>query len=442
MKSSYFAFKPFSKKQRQILNWWTASSPVNDYDGIIADGSIRSGKTISMSLSYVMWAMENFNNYNFGMCGKTISSFRRNVLMTLKLMLKSRGYKVTDRRSDNLIVVENDKAINYFYIFGGKDESSQDLIQGITLAGVFFDEVALMPQSFVNQATGRCSVEGSKMWFNCNPSYPDHWFNKEWILMHQEKNLLYLHFTMDDNLSLSEKIKERYKSMYSGVFYQRYIQGLWVNAEGLIFRYFAENPQRFLFSEVDIEKNEYGRIKNGFRNLIIGVDFGDNGSKYSFCCTGFRNGFNDLYVVDEADIEKSNGIDSEKMCREFIQFYKRVLIKWGQPNWIFCDSASNTLINTLRSACYKEGLDSSIIRGVVKNEISERPLLVDLLLTTGRLHINSNCTNLIYALKSLVWDDKKKDIPKDENIGNINDYWDSFCYTFITHSAYIELERG
>ena len=160
-----------------------------------------------MCLSFVMWSMSNFDGQNFGMCGKTIGSFRRNVLFWLKLMLRSRGYSVTDHRADNLLVVSRGDVENFYYIFGGKDERSQDLVQGITLAGVFFDEVALMPESFVNQATGRCSVDGSKMWFNCNPDGPYHWFKQNWINKCKEKNILYLHFTMDDNLSLSEKIK-------------------------------------------------------------------------------------------------------------------------------------------------------------------------------------------------------------------------------------------
>ena len=229
-----FHFSPFSKKQKQVLTWWCKESPVHSKDGIIADGAIRSGKTISMSLSFVMWAMNSFSGNNFAMCGKTIGSFRRNVLFWLKLMLRSRGYSVTDHRADNLLTIRKDGKENYFYIFGGKDERSQDLIQGITLAGVFFDEVALMPESFVNQATGRCSVKGSKFWFNCNPDGPYHWFKVNWIDKCAEKNILYLHFTMDDNLSLDEEIKARYRSMYVGVFFKRYIMGLWAAAEGII----------------------------------------------------------------------------------------------------------------------------------------------------------------------------------------------------------------
>ena len=86
-----FKFKPFSRKQRKIMNWWCNGSPVKDSDGIIADGAIRSGKTVSMSLSFVLWAMASFNGQNFGMAGKTIGSFRRNVLFWLKIMLKGRG---------------------------------------------------------------------------------------------------------------------------------------------------------------------------------------------------------------------------------------------------------------------------------------------------------------------------------------------------------------
>ncbi len=240
-----FEFKPFSEKQKKVLTWWCKDSPVREKEGIIADGAIRSGKTLCMSLSFVIWAMSTFNMQNLGMAGKTIGSFRRNVLFWLKLMLKSRGYQVSDHRSDNMIVISKGDVTNFFYIFGGKDERSQDLIQGITLAGMFFDEVALMPESFVNQATGRCSVSGSKFWFNCNPDSPSHWFKTNWIDDAEKKKLIYLHFTMDDNLSLTKEIKDRYKAMYSGVFYSRYILGLWVIAEGLVYGMFNEERNVF-----------------------------------------------------------------------------------------------------------------------------------------------------------------------------------------------------
>lgn len=261
-----FKFRPFSRKQRQVLNWWCENSPVRSSDGIIADGAIRSGKSLSMSLSFVLWGMTRFNGNSFAMCGKTVGSFRLNVLFWLKLMLYGRGFECVEHRTENLLVVTRGGVTNYFYIFGGRDERSQDLIQGITLAGVFLDEVALMPESSVNQATGRCSVDGSAMWFNCNPSYPSHWFKTEWIDKAADKNLLYLHFTMDDNLSLSESVKERYKTMYSGVFYDRYIKGIWTLAEGLIYPMYQD-----AIEDIPLDDNSNPQIAEQY---IMSIDYG------------------------------------------------------------------------------------------------------------------------------------------------------------------------
>lgn len=135
---------------------------LKDYEAIICDGSVRAGKTVVMSLSYVLWSMTQFNGQQFGMAGKTIGSFRRNVLRPLRSMLESEGYLIRDSRSDNMVTISKNGHTNYYFIFGGKDEASQDLVQGITLAGFFFDEVALMPQSFVNQATAGVQLQVQK----------------------------------------------------------------------------------------------------------------------------------------------------------------------------------------------------------------------------------------------------------------------------------------
>ena len=236
-----FKWQPLSPKQFNIFSWWNSGSKYSDMDGIIADGSIRSGKTVAMGTSFIMWAMESFEGEKFAICGKTLGALRRNVLSPMQNVLPDMGYEISESRLENKWTVRHGDNVNTFYLFGGKDESSQNLIQGVTLAGVLFDEVALMPESFVNQATARCSVEGSKWWFNCNPSTPFHWFKVNWIDRKEEKNLLYLHFELDDNRSLSEHIKDRYRSMYQGVFYRRYILGEWVAAEGIIYDMFSED---------------------------------------------------------------------------------------------------------------------------------------------------------------------------------------------------------
>lgn len=228
-------FKPFSKKQLKVLSWWKVDGIKDKYDAIIADGSVRSGKTVSMSISFLIWAMDTFSDCNFAICGKTVRSCRRNVIKPLINMMKHR-YDIKDKRSENSLTVSKKGKTNTFYIFGGKDESSQDLIQGVTLAGVLLDEVALMPRSFVEQALARCSVEGARFWFNCNPDNPNHWFYQEWVLKAEDKHALRLKFLMDDNLSLSDKVKQRYYSLYQGTFFRRFILGEWVIAEGLVYQ--------------------------------------------------------------------------------------------------------------------------------------------------------------------------------------------------------------
>ena len=231
-------FVPFSKKQLAVLNWWCKSSSEHSKNGIICDGAVRSGKTLCMSLSFVSWAFYTFSNTSFALCGKTIASLRRNVVTPLIPILNELGFSCDYKISRNYLEISREGRVNRFYLFGGRDESSASLIQGMTLGGVLLDEVALMPRSFVEQALARCSLDGSKYFFNCNPEHPYHWFYLEWIQKVEEKNILYLHFTMEDNPSLSRSVIDRYKSLYSGAFYERFIEGKWVTADGLVYPMF------------------------------------------------------------------------------------------------------------------------------------------------------------------------------------------------------------
>lgn len=425
IKKAVFKFKPFSKKQKKILTWWMDNSPVKDKEGIIADGAIRSGKTLSMSLSYVMWAMETFDQQNLGMCGKTIGSFRRNVLFWLKLMLKARGYKVKDQRADNLVTITKNGKVNYFYIFGGKDESSQDLIQGITLAGVFFDEVALMPESFVSQATGRCSVDGSKFWFNCNPGGPYHWFKVEWIDKIKEKNIIYLHFTMDDNLSLTEKIKERYRSMYSGVFFKRYILGLWVMAEGVIYDMFNEDTHKI--TTVDRIYQEY----------YVSIDYGtQNPTTFSLwgkCKDGKYKGkwikVKEYYYDGRKEGKQKTDEEYYKDLEKFIgnKKIKAVIV----------DPSAASFIATIK----KYGKYS--VRKA-KNDVIEGIRNVSTAISNVMIVFNDCCTNTFREFYSYIWDEKATERGEDKPIKQNDHCMDAdryFVNTIIFGNKSIEFLR-
>ena len=227
----------FSPKQRQVLLWWCAPA-TQEHDAVICDGAVRSGKTLCMGASFVCWAMARFEGRAFALCGKTIQSVRRNLLYDLLPLLRQLGFECRERVSANQMTVRVGGRENVFHLFGGKDEGSADLIQGLTLAGVLLDEVVLMPRSFVEQACARCSVEGAKLWFSCNPEGPEHWFYREWVCRAQERGALYLHFTMEDNPSLSPAVRRRYAKLFRGSFYRRFVLGQWVAAQGLVYDFF------------------------------------------------------------------------------------------------------------------------------------------------------------------------------------------------------------
>ena len=228
----------FSAKQRRAMNWWLPGGPDGSREAIVCDGAVRSGKTLAMGLGFFLWAQASFHGRRFALCGKTIGALRRNVLAELVPRLTELGAKFQERRSENRLTVTLGGRTNDYYLFGGRDEAAAGMIQGMTLAGVLMDEVALMPRSFVEQACARCSVTGSKLWFNCNPAGPNHWFYREWILGGEKRNCLHLHFTMEDNPSLSPEIRERYERLYTGIFYRRFVLGQWAQAEGRVYDFF------------------------------------------------------------------------------------------------------------------------------------------------------------------------------------------------------------
>ena len=250
----------------QVLSTHQIKHPYSRYDALICDGAVRSGKTSLMVVAFIDWAMREFSGQRFGICGKTVGSAVENMAIPyLSMSYAKERYALKWRRSQKILEVRQGRRVNYFEVFGGRDESSFALIQGRTLAGVLLDEVVLMPESFVNQALARCSVEGARMWFSCNPGNPSHWFKKEWIDKRKERGALYLHFEMTDNPSLSQKTLERYQAMYSGVFYDRYIRGLWVAAEGLVYPMF-EQSRHVLEEEPETEGDYYVSCDYGVQN--------------------------------------------------------------------------------------------------------------------------------------------------------------------------------
>lgn len=404
-----FTWFPFSKKQKKILTWWVPkNSPVADRDAIIADGAVRSGKTVIMSLSFVIWATETYSNQKFGLAGKTIESFKRNVWTVLKPLLILRGYRIKAVAGmKNAYTISRKGVANDYYIFGGKDEASQSLVQGFTAAGFFFDEVALMPESFVNQAVARCSVEGAKLWFNCNPEGPFHWFKTEWIDKLVEKNAYRIQFSLDDNPSLSENRKNFYKRNFSGVFYQRYILGMWAVAEGIIYSMFTNKTMVIKSVPKDVK----------IISKWIGVDYGQsNATTFLLCGLGSDD---KLYVLDEY-YHSGKDSDIQKSPKAYSNEYFKWLIKNGEVDkegtrypvrkeYTFIDPSAKGFILQL----HEDG-ERSIRQA--DNDVKRGIEMVSSIIENDMFRVLAQCKNTIKELNSYSWDPKAQARGEDKPI--------------------------
>lgn len=406
--------RTFSKKQRIVFTWWKNNSP--DFDGIICDGAIRSGKTSCMALSFVIWASVNFQLRSFAFCGKTISSLKRNMLEELIPRLESLGFSVKNFPSKNYLDISLGLKTNRFYIFGGKDEGSSALIQGITLAGVLLDEVALMPRTFVEQAAARCSVKGSKLWFNCNPDNSYHWFKKEWIDKRKEKHLLYIHFSLKDNPSLSKAVIERYKRLYSGAFYKRFVLGQWSNTSGAVYPMFS------------YEKNTFSTPPERFDRYAVSCDYGTV-NPASFGLWGEYNGC--WYRIDEYYYNSRE----KGFQRTDEEHYKALekLCRGMEIEMIICDPSAASFIE-----CVKRHGRFKITQG--KNDVISGIRKVSDALKSGKIKISAKCEDTLREFSLYHWDERAgADCPVKENDHAMDDirYFVTYFYNQSNSSFFV-----
>ena len=254
-----------------------------------------------------------------------------------------------------------------------------------------FDEAALLVRSFVEQALARCSVEGSKFWFNCNPEFPKHWFYTEWIQKRKEKNALYLHFTMQDNPSLSKEMIKRYESLYSGTFYERFVLGKWVAAEGLVYPF---------MSDITAFCDE---PKGGFDEYVVSCDYGTV-NPASFGLWGRQSTV--WYRIDEYYFD-SRREGNQKTDEEH---YEGLLKLVGDRNVerITVDPSAASFIELVRRkgkfAVYPA--ENNVLDGIRR---------VSTALKQGEIKICRACTDIIREFGLYRWDSNGRDAPIKEN---------------------------
>lgn len=396
------------EKQLQILQF-----RFSDYSYLICDGAVRSGKTSLMMVGFVDDAMTRFNGRRFGICGKTVDSATKNIVQPyMAMQYAQKSYRIKWSRTDKTMTVSKGGITNVFEVFGGKDESSYALIQGRTLAGCLIDEVVLQPRSFVDQAMIRCSVTGAKVWFSCNPAAPSHWFYTDWIKKADkgEINAKHIHFVLRDNPGLSEETIQRYEKSFSGVFYQRYVLGEWVAAEGLVYPFFSAGQDTYLF---------HGDASHVDGQFYVSIDYGTHNP----CSMG-------LWVIHNGKALriKESYFDSraERVQRTDEEHYAELerLTKGYYIQAVVVDPSAASFIETIR----RHGrylvipADNDVLNGI---------RCVASLMQAGLVTIHESCTASRREFGLYSWDDKaKEDRVVKENDHAMDDIR-YFCYTIL-----------
>lgn len=418
----------------------------------VAEGGKRGGKNVLATLAFCT-LLENHKNKMFLVAGVSVAAAKLNILDCDGYGLlnyfegRCREGKYKDR---DCVYVQTKAGEKIVLVSGGGKDGDEKLIKGNTYGMAYVTEANECHQKFLKEVFDRTiSSSDRKIFHDLNPKEPEHWYYTEILDFHEEQHeedaeygYNYGHFTLVDNMSLSdEKIRTVLKTYRKGtVWYSRDILGLRTVAEGIIFRYFAENDEPYLFDDDEIFDKE-GRLKVSFSKITMGIDFGGNGSKTTFYLMGYLNRYRNFRGLEEDDLPVTQDIDAKAICDKFIEFYRMAIEKYGHVDWIFPDSASPTMINSLRAAAKEAGLPWKNIKGCRKNKVEDRPRTVDLLFISGRLKINERCVQMRKAIGSLRWDEEHPNIPEDKNIGNCNDWWDAFCYCLLDFIEFIDLVR-
>ena len=392
----------FSQKQLEVLAF-----PYTKYKALVCDGAIRSGKTSVMMWAFIDWAMKNFNGKRFGICGKTVDSAIKNVVEPfLQMTLTKERYSIRFRRQDKVVEIKRGDRENVFEIFGGKDSGSYMLIQGRTLAGVFLDEVALQPQSFVEQALARCSVSGSRYWFNCNPGPPSHWFYQEWILEAKRRNALHLHFVIDDNPALDDEIKRGYHAMYSGVFYRRYILGEWCIADGLVYPMF--DKAKYIATE-----QHSGGV------YYISIDYGTL-NPTAMGLWQLRNGKAVMLKEYYYDGRKQKRQKTDEEYADDLEAFA----EGYQIERVIVDPSAASFKETLRRRGKFTVMDAN-------NAVLDGIRLTGSLLLAGRILFDASCENTFDEFGSYCWDEKSQTDAVVKESDHAMDMIRYFAYTIM-----------
>lgn len=386
----------FTPKQQELLSLFKRDKlhRLN-----LLEGSVRSGKTWISLLLWALWISTRPKNYLYLMTGKTLQTLKRNCLLPLQEFVGENNFTFSLASKEGKLFGRR------IMLEGANDAKSEHKIRGITLGGAYADELTLYPEDFFIMLLSRLSAPGAKFIGTTNPDRPGHWLKVNYM-DNPDVNMLCVKFLIDDNTTLDKEYIESVKREYQGVFYERFIQGCWVSAQGCIYTAFANNKNSFIITEPPKD----------IMLTVIGFDFGGNGSAHAGCCTGITKGYNEVITLDE--YYRKEIISPEVLINDICDFIVKVQRKYRCHDAYF-DSAETTIIQGVKIAVQRRRIPINI-RNARKGAINERITLYQMLQGTGRYRIMANCKNTIEAFSTAVWKPKSADERLDDGSVNID----------------------
>jgi PBSX family phage terminase large subunit len=340
--------------------------------------------------------------------GVSKSTLKRNIIEPLKELWGDN--LVSDINSENVATLFGEKT----YCIGAEKISQLSKVRGARIKYLYIDEVVDINEEVFSFFPTRLSFDYSICDFTGNPSYPTHHIKK--FIERTDIDVYCQSYTLYDNVFLPPKIIKQYEAMYSGtVYFDRYVLGLWRRAEGAIYRKFADNPAPFMIPKPDPKT---------FDRINVGVDFGGTGSKHACVATAVTN--DDKLIVLKAKSIPAKDTDTDDLINRFILPFTAAIEKeYGWVDGMYCDSAEQTIINTIRKRTDIHVYNS------IKNEINDRIRATVIAMGEGRFFIVENeCADLVKGLADAVWDKNEvDDVRLDDGTSDI-DILDAFEYSF------------
>jgi len=404
----------------------TALDAINNSDAFINiyEGAVRSSKTVSSVVAWIYFLAESPHR-EFLMTGHTLDTLYRNVIgndMGMISILGERNcqYKKSTEGGATLIVRFN-RSEKRIYCVGAPNIKAEAKIRGMTIGGWYADEITTYPIEVVNQALNRMSLKGARAYWTMNPDSPFHIIKTNYIDKAQEKGFRHFHFTLDDNLSLDDDYKENLKKSYSGLWFERMVEGKWVLAEGVVYSMF------------DREKHVVSEAPQG--RTYIGVDYGTSNAT-AFVKVVLADGC--FYVVDE--YKHSGGEMAQSKTDNDYAEDLREFIGGDSVRWVFVDPSAKSF----RTQLYRERREYEPFRKVypARNDVIDGIRVVSSLLGSDKLKIHERCTDLLQEISMYSWDPKHQQKGEDKPLEKNDHLLDALRYAIYTSGDYDALLKG